>query len=144
MQAYEVTERVIEEIDSEKYHLIILNFANCDMVGHTGDYKAAIKAVEVVDECVGKVVDKVLSKGGIALVTADHGNAEEMIDYSTKLPKTAHTKNPVEFIYIGNDYKKIKLKNKGILGDIAPTILHLLGIDKPKEMTCQSLIISNA
>ncbi|MEW6096013.1 MAG: 2,3-bisphosphoglycerate-independent phosphoglycerate mutase [bacterium] len=141
MNAYDVTERVINEIDSNKFDVIILNFANCDMVGHTGNYESAIKAVEVVDECVGRVVEKVLSQGGIALVTSDHGNAEEMIDYQTGLPKTAHTKNPVEFIYIADDYQNIKLKNKGILSDIAPTILYLLGIEKPKEMSSESLIL---
>jgi len=141
MNAYDVTERVIEEINSNKFDVIILNFANCDMVGHTGNYESAIKAVEVVDECVGKVVEEILSQDGIALVTADHGNVEEMIDYNTGLPKTAHTKNPVEFIYIANDYKNIKLKN-GILSDIATTILFLLGIEKPKEMTSQNLIYS--
>ncbi|MEW6102880.1 MAG: 2,3-bisphosphoglycerate-independent phosphoglycerate mutase [bacterium] len=140
MNAYDVTKRVIEEIDSNRFNFIVLNFANCDMVGHTGNYESAIKAVEIVDECVGKVVEKVLSQNGIALVTSDHGNAEEMIDYQTGLPKTAHTKNPVEFIYIANDYKNIKLKPKGILSDIAPTILDLLGIEKPKEMTSESLI----
>lgn len=110
------------------------------MVGHTGDYQAAIKAVEVVDECVGKVVELVLSRHLIALVTSDHGNAEEMLDYKTGLPKTAHTKNPVEFIYIADNYKDIKLKNKGILSDIAPTILYLSGIEKPKEMSSERLI----
>jgi 2,3-bisphosphoglycerate-independent phosphoglycerate mutase len=140
MNAYDVTKRVIKEIESNKFNVIILNFANCDMVGHTGDYQAAIKAVEVVDECVGKVVEKVLSQNGIALVTSDHGNAEEMIDYETGLPKTAHTKNPVEFIYIADDYKNIKLKERGILSDIAPTILYLLGIEKPKEMSSDNLI----
>jgi 2,3-bisphosphoglycerate-independent phosphoglycerate mutase len=141
MNAYDVTDRVIKEIDTDRFNVIILNFANCDMVGHTGNYESAIKAVEVVDECVGKVVEKVLSKNAIALVTADHGNVEEMIDYQTKLPKTAHTKNPVEFIYIADDYKNIRLKDKGILSDIAPTILHLLGIEKPEEMTAESLIL---
>lgn len=140
MNAYDVTNRVIDEIESERFNLIVLNFANCDMVGHTGNYESTIKAVEVVDECVGKVVEKVVSKKGIALVTSDHGNAEEMIDYITKLPKTAHTKNPVEFIYIADNYKDVTLRKKGILADIAPTILHLLGIEKPKEMTGESLI----
>lgn len=141
MNAYDVTERVIKEIDANKFNLIILNFANCDMVGHTGNYESTIKAVEVVDECLGRVVEKVLSQKAIALVTSDHGNAEEMVDYQTGLPKTAHTKNPVEFIYIANNYKNIKLKNKGILSDIAPTILFLLGIEKPEEMSSESLIL---
>lgn len=143
MNAYDVTARVIKEIEADRFDVIILNFANCDMVGHTGNYESAIKAVEVVDECVGKVVEKVLTKDGIALVTSDHGNAEEMIDYHTRLPKTAHTKNPVEFIYIANDYKDIKLKKEGILSDIASTILSLLDLDKPKEMSSESLILGN-
>ncbi|MFH1562157.1 MAG: 2,3-bisphosphoglycerate-independent phosphoglycerate mutase [Nitrospirota bacterium] len=141
MNAFDVTERVIKEIKSDRFNFIVLNLANGDMVGHTGNYQSAIKAVEVVDECVGKVVETVLSENGIALVTSDHGNAEEMLDYKTGLTKTAHTKNPVEFIYIADDYKDIKLKNRGILSDIAPTILYLLGIEKPKEMSSERLIL---
>ncbi len=140
MNAREVTEAVIREMDANRFDVIVLNFANCDMVGHTGDYQAALKAVKIVDECVGRVVEATLARNGIALVTADHGNAEEMVDYQTGLPKTAHTKNPVEFIYVADDYKKIRLKDKGILADIAPTILHLLGIDQPKDMTAEDLI----
>jgi 2,3-bisphosphoglycerate-independent phosphoglycerate mutase len=141
MNAREVTEAVIKEIEVGRFDLIVLNFANCDMVGHTGDYLAAIKAVEIVDECVGRVVGVTLARRGIALVTADHGNAEEMVDYQTGLPKTAHTKNPVEFIYVADDYQEIRLKDRGILADIAPTILHLLGIEKPRDMTAENLII---
>ncbi|MDY6864166.1 MAG: 2,3-bisphosphoglycerate-independent phosphoglycerate mutase, partial [Thermodesulfobacteriota bacterium] len=141
MNAFDVTEAVIREINSNRFSVIVLNFANCDMVGHTGNYKAAIKAVEIVDECVGRVVKEILALGGTALVTADHGNAEEMIDFSTGLPKTSHTTNPVEFIYIARDYERIRLKPEGILSDIAPTILHLLGIDKPKEMTSECLLM---
>lgn len=140
MNIFDVTEEVIKQIDSEKYSLIVLNFANCDMVGHTGDFKAAKKSVEVVDECVEKVVKKVLEKEGIALVTADHGNVEQMIDYKTRLTKTSHTTNPVEFIYIAKDYKKKRLRKKGILSDIAPTILYLLKIKIPKEITAKNLI----
>jgi len=140
MSAFEVKDKVIEAIKSDKYDIIILNFANPDMVGHTGDYQAAVKAVEIVDKCVGKVVKAALARNGIALVTADHGNAEEMVDYRTRLPKTAHTKNPVEFIYVADDHKEIKLRDKGILADIAPTILHLLGIEKPRDMTARDLI----
>jgi 2,3-bisphosphoglycerate-independent phosphoglycerate mutase len=141
MNAYDVTAKVLEAIKSEKYDLIVLNFANCDMVGHTGDYQAVQKAVEVVDSCVGKVVRRNLEQGYISLITADHGNAEEMIDYDTGLTKTAHTKNPVEFIYVAQDVRDVKLRDKGILSDIAPTILELLEIDKPAEMTAESLII---
>ena len=140
MNAFDVTKAVTREINSKKFSVIILNFANCDMVGHTGNYEAAIKAVEIVDECVGRVVETIIANDGIALLTADHGNAEEMIDYKTGLPKTAHTTNPVEFIYIAKDYEKIRLKPKGILSDIAPTILYLLGIEKPKEMNAKNLI----
>ncbi|MDI6736304.1 MAG: 2,3-bisphosphoglycerate-independent phosphoglycerate mutase [bacterium] len=142
MNAYDVTSAVIKEINSGRFDFIVLNLANCDMVGHTGDYQAAIKAVEVVDECVGRVVETVLSREAIALVTSDHGNAEEMVDYKTGLVKTAHTTNPVEFIYIADNYQDIKLKNQGILSDIAPTILYLLGIEKPKEMSSENLILN--
>ena len=141
MNAYDVTEEAVKRIGSDGFSLMVLNFANCDMVGHTGDYEAAKRAVEVVDECVGAVVERVLSKDKIALITADHGNAEEMIDYKTNLPKTSHTKNPVEFIYVAEDYKNVKLRERGTLSNIAPTILYLLGIKKPPEMTSNNLII---
>ena len=140
MNAFDVLEAVIKEIKSREFSVIVLNFANCDMVGHTGNYEAAMKAVEVVDECVGKVVDAILAEDGVALVTADHGNAEEMVDYKTGLPKTSHTTNPVEFIYIAKDYEKIRLRPKGILSDIAPTILYLLGIKQPVEISAKNLI----
>ena len=120
---------------------MIINLANCDMVGHTGNYEAAMKAVEVVDECVGTLVNNILLKNKIALITADHGNADEMIDYKTGIPKTSHTKNPVEFIYVAGDHKNINLCERGTLSDIAPTILHLLDIEKPVEMTSRNLII---
>ncbi len=141
MNAFDVTKEVINRIESEKYNLIVLNYANCDMVGHTGNYDAAKKAVEVVDECVSRVINKILLHNGVALITADHGNAEEMIDYQTKLPKTSHTTNPVEFIYVAKDYEKVKIRGSGYLSDIAPTLLYLLGINPPKEMTGKSLIL---
>ncbi len=140
MNAPDVTEAAIVEIKSKRFAVIILNFANCDMVGHTGNYEAAVRAVEIVDKCVGRVVNAILEKEGIALVTADHGNAEEMIDYKTGLPKTSHTTNPVEFIYIAEDHEGIRLKPEGILSSVAPTILHLLGIEQPPDMTAGSLI----
>ena len=140
MNAFDVTEEVIMRIESGSYHVIVLNYANCDMVGHTGDYEAAKVAVEVVDECVGAVVNTILTHDGVALVTADHGNVEEMVDYQTGLPKTSHTNNPVEFIYVANDCRGIKLRPWGILSDIAPTVLFLMGIDKPQEMTSKNLI----
>jgi 2,3-bisphosphoglycerate-independent phosphoglycerate mutase len=141
MNAFDVTEQVLSAIDSEKYDLIVLNLANCDMVGHTGDYNAAIKAVEVVDLCVGKIVESSLNRGYITLITADHGNAEEMVDYQTGLTKTSHTKNPVEFIYVARNTSGIKLRSRGILSDIAPTVLKLLNIEKPAEMTAESLLV---
>jgi len=142
MSALLVRDEVIRRIDSDRYDLIVLNFANPDMVGHTGIFDAAVKAVEVVDGCVGKVVDEILKKGGCVLLTADHGNAEKMIDPATGQPHTAHTTNPVPFTLIINDGKKRSLREEGILADIAPTALQLLGIVQPKAMTGKSLIKS--
>ena len=137
MSAYEVTEKCVERIESGAYDVIILNFANCDMVGHTGNYDAAVKAVETVDECVGRVVDATLKMGGIAMITADHGNAEQMLQSDGVSPMTAHTTNPVPFILCGagNELRE------GRLADIAPTILDVMGLKKPEEMDGQSLIL---
>ena len=143
MNAYDVTEEAVKKINSNEFTLMIINLANCDMVGHTGILEAAKRAVEVVDECVGTLVENILSKSKIALITADHGNAEEMMDYKTGIPKTSHTKNPVELIYVAEDYENIKLIERGTLSDIAPTILHLLDIKKPVEMTSRNLIITD-
>jgi len=140
MDAYNVADRCEEEILKEKYDFILLNFANGDMVGHTGNFNSAVKAIEVVDECVGKVVRAALLKNYTIMVTADHGNSEEMWDYKINMPKTSHTTNPVEFILLGNDVKGIKLRKRGILSDIALTVLDILDIPKPKEMTAVSLI----
>ncbi len=137
MSAYEVTEKVLEQIENEKYNAIILNFANPDMVGHTGSLDAAIKAVEAIDECVGKIVKAVEKVNGVLLITADHGNAEQMIDYKTGEPHTAHTTNPVPLILVGME--DIKLK-EGKLADLAPTMLDIMGLAKPEEMTGESLI----
>lgn len=135
MSAYPVCEKVVEKIKSGKYDAVILNFANCDMVGHTGIFNAAVKAVEVVDECVGKVVDVTLKMGGVALITADHGNADKMAEGDA--PFTAHTTNPVPFIVVGKD---CELREGGRLCDISPTILKILEIEQPKEMTGESII----
>lgn len=136
MSAYEVTDKLVPAIKSGKYDMIILNFANCDMVGHTGVFDAAVKAVEAVDECVGKVVDAIKEMGGVALITADHGNADKMVDTDGE-PFTAHTTNPVPFCVIGYD---CELKDGGRLADIAPTILQILGLPQPEEMDGTSLI----
>ncbi len=139
MSAYEVTDKVIEAIQKDYYDCIILNYANTDMVGHTGSLEAAIKAVEAVDECVGKVVKLVEEKEGNLLITADHGNAEQMIDYATGEPHTAHTTNPVPLILLTKN-EKLKLKTGGKLADLAPTMLDLMNLEKPEEMTGESLL----
>ena len=138
MSAYEVTTEVLKRLDTAEYDMVILNFANADMVGHTGIFEAAKTAVETVDVCMGKVVEKVLSMGGTVFVTADHGNAEIMIDYSTGAPMTAHTTDPVPFIYVSKN--ATELSNGGILADIAPTMLTVMGASIPSEMTGKSLI----
>ena len=140
MSAYLVCDRVIKELSTGEYDVMILNFANCDMVGHTGVFDAAVKAVKTVDECVGKVVQTILAMGGNAIITADHGNADKMIDESGH-PFTAHTTNPVPLIVVGEQFKGKKLKEGGKLCDIAPTLLDMMGIAKPAEMTGNSLII---
>ncbi len=138
MSAKEVTEKVIEAIQSQKYNCIILNYANPDMVGHTGNLEATVKAIETIDDCVGKVVEEVNKVQGVLLITADHGNAEQMIDYATGEPHTAHTTNPVPFILIGKEDAKLK---PGRLADLAPTMLDIMGLEKPKEMTGESIIV---
>jgi 2,3-bisphosphoglycerate-independent phosphoglycerate mutase len=140
MSAYEVTDELLKRLDSDKYDMIILNFANPDMVGHTGIFEAAKAAVEAVDECLGKVVDKVLEKDGTVFITADHGNAEEMVDYSTGNPMTAHTTGPVPFVYVSKDAKNKELRQEAILADIAPTMLSVMGLEIPKEMTGKNII----
>ena len=139
MSAREVTEKVVEAINSDKYNAIILNYANPDMVGHTGSLPAAIKAVETIDECVGKVVEAMLAHNGTILITADHGNCEQMIDYKTGDPHTAHTTNPVPLILV-TENKDLKIK-EGKLADLAPTMLDILGIEKPEEMTGESILV---
>ena len=136
MSAYEVTDKLVAAIESGKYDVIILNFANCDMVGHTGVFEAAVKAVEAVDTCVGRVTDAVAAQGGVTLITADHGNADRMVDDDGS-PFTAHTTNPVPFCVVGYD---CKLREGGRLADIAPTMLQILGLPQPAEMTGKSLI----
>lgn len=141
MSAYEVAEELLERLDSDKYDVVILNFANPDMVGHTGVVDAAVKAIEAVDECLGKIADKVLEKDGTVFITADHGNAETMIDFSTGNPFTAHTIDPVPFVWVANDTEGKTLKD-GKLADIAPTMLNVLNVEVPSEMTGENLIIN--
>lgn len=141
MSAFKVTDEVIKRIESGKYDVIILNYANCDMVGHTGVMEAAIEAVEAVDTCIGRVVEAIRKVGGSVIVTADHGNAEKMIDHATGEPHTAHTSNPVPFIFIDDSMKNVTIREGGRLADVAPTLLDLMGLEKPAEMTGESLII---
>ena len=136
MSAYEVTEEVLKRIESDKYDVIILNFANCDMVGHTGVMDAAVAAVEAVDTCLGKVVDAITAKGGAALITADHGNADQMYEADGSA-FTAHTTNPVPFVVVGYP---CELREGGKLADIAPTMLKILELPQPAEMDGVSLI----
>lgn len=137
MSAVEVTDKVVEAIESDKYDCIILNYANPDMVGHTGNLEAAIKAIETIDECVERVVSAIEEKNGIILMTADHGNAEQMIDYKTGEPHTAHTTNVVPLVLIGVEGVQLKV---GKLADLAPTMLDLMELPKPEEMTGESII----
>ena len=140
MSAYEVCDKLCAAIKSEKYDVIIINFANPDMVGHTGVEAAAIKAVETVDECVGKAVDALLSVNGTMFICADHGNCEQLVDYETGAPFTAHTTNPVPFILVNYD-PAYTLKEGGCLADIVPTLIETMGMTKPAEMTGKSLLI---
>ncbi|MFJ5623400.1 2,3-bisphosphoglycerate-independent phosphoglycerate mutase [Peribacillus loiseleuriae] len=136
MSAYEVTDALLGEIAADKFDAILLNFANPDMVGHSGMLEPTVKAIEAVDECLGKVVDAILAKGGTAIITADHGNADEVVTMEGN-PMTAHTTNPVPVIVTKND---VTLRTDGILGDLAPTMLDLLNVEKPVEMTGTSII----
>lgn len=139
MSAYLVADELVKRLEQDRYDVVILNFANCDMVGHTGILSAAIKAVEAVDSCVGKVVEKVRSLGGTVLITADHGNAEQMVDEQGE-PHTAHTCNPVWLLLVDDQRKEAQLKEDGKLADLAPTMLKLLGLPQPNEMTGESML----
>ena len=130
----------MEAIKSDKYDVIIINFANPDMVGHTGVEEAAIKAIETVDECVGKAVDAIKEVDGVLFICADHGNAEQLVDYDTGAPFTAHTTNPVPFILVNAD-PAYKLREGGCLADIIPTLIELMGMEQPKAMTGKSLLV---
>ena len=140
MDAYNVTDELLRRLENNPYALIVVNYANGDMVGHTGVFEAARKAVEIVDENVGKIVKRLLELDAHILITADHGNSEQMIDYETGMVKTSHTLFPVELIYVANDAAGKSLKSGGKLSDIAPTALKLLGLEIPKEMTADCLV----
>ena len=140
MSAPAVCDKLVEAIKSGKYDVVIINFANPDMVGHTGIEDAAIKAIETVDACVGRAVDAVKEMDGVLFICADHGNAEQLVDYETGTPFTAHTTNPVPFILVNAD-PSYKLREGGCLADIAPTLIELMGMEQPKEMTGKSLLV---
>jgi len=140
MSAYEVNKTVIEKINQNIYDFIIVNFANPDMVGHTGNILAAVNAVQVTDQCIGKLVDTILMHQGAAIIIADHGNVEEMINLQTGQVDTEHSTNPVPFIFISNNVEPREL-SFGILADVAPTILHVMGIQKPSSMTGRNLLV---
>ena len=140
MSAPQVCEKLVDAIKSDKYDVIVINFANPDMVGHTGVQEAAIKAVETVDECVGKAVEALKEVDGQMFICADHGNAEQLIDYETGAPWTAHTTNPVPFILVNAD-SKYTLRENGCLADIVPTLIQLMGMEQPAEMTGKSLLV---
>ncbi len=143
MSIYAVTEELLNRLETTRYDLVVLNFANGDMVGHTGIMEAAVKACEAVDECVGKLVGRLQELGGVVLITADHGNADVMVDRETHEPFTAHSNNPVPFIVISEKYQGHELKQGGALKDIAPTILAILGLSQPREMEGESLLSSS-
>jgi len=140
MSARPVTEALVKHLRGQDVGLVIANYANADMVGHTGNFEASIKAVEVIDECLGKVVDAVLGKKGKIIITADHGNIEQLIDYDTGMPHTAHTTNLVPVILIDDEHQRCRL-NQGSAIDVAPTVMRLLGLPQPPEMTGHCLII---
>ena len=140
MSAPQVCDKLVDAIKSDKYDVIIINFANPDMVGHTGVEAAAIKAVEVVDECVGRAVDALKEVDGQMFICADHGNCEQLVDYETGEPFTAHTTNPVPFILVNAD-PSYTLRENGCLADIIPTLIELMGMEQPAEMTGKSLLI---
>lgn len=139
MSAFEVTDKLVAAIESGVFDVLIVNYANGDMVGHAGNFDAAVKAVEAVDSCIGKVVEAVQAAGGHLLITADHGNCEQMQDYDSGQVHTQHTTELVPFIYVGK--QAVSVRTGGKLCDVAPTLLHLMGLDKPTEMTGQSLLV---
>ena len=139
MSAPEVTDKIVDAIEHQRYDVIVVNYANGDMVGHSGVFDAAVKAVECLDTCVGRIVEALEKVGGEALITADHGNVEQMSDACTGQAHTAHTCEPVPFIYVGK--RNLKVREGGVLADVAPTMLKLLGLPQPAEMTGKSILV---
>jgi 2,3-bisphosphoglycerate-independent phosphoglycerate mutase len=140
MEAYRITEEVLKRLENNPYAFILINFPNGDMVGHTGDFEAAKKAIETVDQCIGKIVERLLELNAHIIITSDHGNSEQMRDYETGMTKTSHTTFPVELIYVAKDAREKQLISEGKLADIAPTVLYLLGLEIPKAMTADVLL----
>ena len=140
MDAYNVTDELLKRLENNPYGLIVVNYANCDMVGHTGDEAAATKAVEVTDACIGRILPRLLELDAHVLIYADHGNAEQMIDYKSGLTKTSHTLNLVDCFYVAKDAPGVQLTPLAKLSAIAPTALQLLGLPVPPEMTTPSLL----
>jgi len=141
MEAYNLTGAILERLKDNPYAFVVINYANGDMVGHTGIFEAARKAIGIVDECVGRITERCLELDAHVLITADHGNSEQMLDLETGMVKTSHTLNPVEFIYVARDARQRHLASGGKLSDIAPTVLELMGLDIPDEMTAVSLLV---
>ncbi len=141
MEAYLVTDELLKRLQKNPYAFVAVNYANCDMVGHTGDADAARRAVEVVDECIGKLLPRLFELNAHVLITADHGNAEQMKDYLTGMVKTSHTLNDVECFYVATDSAGVKMTPSGKLCDVAPTVLSLLGLPVPIEMTARNLVL---
>ena len=141
MNAPEVTDKIVDAIENQRFDVIVVNYANGDMVGHTGVFEAAVAAVECLDTCVGRIVEALDKVGGEALITADHGNVEQMQDECTGQAHTAHTCEPVPFIYVGQ--RDVSIREGGVLADVAPTLLTLMGMPVPKEMTGTSIVTLN-
>jgi 2,3-bisphosphoglycerate-independent phosphoglycerate mutase len=140
MSAFQVTDELLQKLEEDDYDLIVLNLANCDMVGHSGILAASVKACEAVDTCMGTLVEAIISRNGTVLITADHGNAEQMRDPQSGVSFTAHTANPVPLLLVDERYRSCNLGEGGALRDIAPTVLELLGLPVPKEMDGKSLL----
>ena len=140
MEAYNIVNKFMKLTESNPYNFILVNFANGDMVGHTGNFESAVKAVEVLDDCIGRIVDRLLEIDGKIIITSDHGNCDQMINYSNGQVRTSHSTVPVECFYIASNFDEVKMVERGKLSDIGPTVLGLLDLPIPKKMTASNLI----